>query len=239
MFLEKVNLQRELEKNRRKEVSEEEILEQVRSLFRSDEEENQEILKKLAGGVPSEENPFNLDLMESHRIFHISHIKNICITYRLRFLDTKYFKASLPHEALYEIKRLEKQHQISLKGFKIVAPSKNFRLENADDPMLFAPIGNDYFYLIHKWGDDLNPFRKLLMWPLKNMENLLFFTVLSSFLMTFIFRELFFAKHQAVSEFIMLFMFTFKAMVGLTVFYGVALGKNFSSGIWNSKYFNA
>lgn len=238
MWIERVNLQHRLEKYRDSKISENDILEQVKSLLQSEEEKDQKILERLRTGTPPEENAFDLDLLQSERIFHISHIKNICVTYRLRFLDTKFFKGPLPPQVLLQIKDLEKKHQLDLKGFRIMAPSKNFRLENADDPMLFAPIGNGYYYLIHKWGNDLNPFRKILMWPLKNIENLLLFTVFFSFVMTFVLRELFFSQYQATSEFIMLYMFAFKSMVGLLVFYGVALGKNFSSGIWNSKYYN-
>ena len=48
-----------------------------------------------------------------------------------------------------------------------MAPSKLFKLKNADDPLLFASLGSDYFYLIDKWGNDLSYFRKISMWPFK------------------------------------------------------------------------
>ena len=239
MLLDKINLQRELESYRKKEVSEEDILEQVKSFLQAEVDRDREILERVQEGSTSKGNHFNPDLLIPGKVFHISHIKNMCVNYRLRFLDTKYFKAGFPAEAVSEIKALEKIHNTSLHGFQIVAPSKNFRLKNADDPLLFAPIENGYYYLIHKWGTDLNPFRKILMWPLKNIENLLVFTIIFSFVLTFFLRAVFFSQYQATSEFIMLFLFSFKSMVGLLVFYGVALGKNFSSGIWNSNYFNA
>ena len=239
MLLDKINLQRELENYRKKDISEEDILEQVKSFLQAEEDKDREILERVQEGGISKGNDFDPNLLIPGKVFHISHIKNMCVNYRLRFLDTKYFKAELPPEAIFEIKDLEKKHHTSLHGFQIVAPSRNFRLKNADDPLLFAPIGNGYYYLIHKWGNDLNPFRKILMWPLKNIENLLVFTVIFSFVFTFLLRAIFFSQYQATSEFIMLFLFSFKSMVGLLIFYGVALGKNFSSGIWNSKYFNA
>ena len=39
-----------------------------------------------------------------------------------------------------------------------MAPSALFRLEKTDDPLLFVPLGNNYYYLVHKWGNDLHPF---------------------------------------------------------------------------------
>jgi hypothetical protein len=34
-----------------------------------------------------QENAFSIDLIESDRVYHISQIKEICIDFRLRFLD--------------------------------------------------------------------------------------------------------------------------------------------------------
>ena len=96
-------------------------------------------------------NQFDFDQLETNRIFHRDAIKKICIDYRLRFLNLSYFKSDVPVEAIERIKALEKSHKTEVKHMKIVAPSKLFRLKNADDPLLFVPIGNDYYYLIHKW----------------------------------------------------------------------------------------
>ena len=45
---------------------------------------------------------------------------------------------------------------------KMMAPSKLFELENYDDPLMFVNLGNNYYYLIHKWGNDMSFFRKIL-----------------------------------------------------------------------------
>src|SRR5699024_9523529 len=112
----------------------------------------------------------NLEVIEADRIFHLEQIKKICVVDRLRFLDSHYFKKELPIEALQKTKHIEKLHQTEFTGFKIMAPAKSFRLKNADDPLLFAPMGNGYYYLIHKWGNDLSPWRKLKAWPYKGIE---------------------------------------------------------------------
>ena len=77
-----------------------------------------------------------------------------------------------------------------------MAPSALFRLEKTDDPLLFVPLGNNYYYLVHKWGNDLHPFRKLSMWPFKNIWNLLFAILLFSFLVTEITPLTLFTKLQ-------------------------------------------
>lgn len=238
MAFDKINIEEELSNFRNKDISQQALLEQIQELLDCEEKNKEIVLERLQNEDFSEENEFLLEKMETQRIFHVSHIRNICVNYRLRFLETKYFKGELPEEALSEIRYLEKQHHTTLHGFRIMAPSQLFKLQNADDPILFAPIGNDYYYKIHKWGQDLSWWRRIAMWPVKNFENLLVFSLISSFLLTFGIRELFFSRYQSTVQFILLFLFTFKSVIGLILFYGMAMGKNFSSGNWNSKFFN-
>lgn len=185
---------------------------------------------------PSGVNDFDLEKLATANIFHIDNIKNTCIDYRLRFLDLKYFKNDLPQEAFDKIARLEAVHGTTLSGFKIMAPSKLFRLKNTDDPLLFVPIGNDYFYLIHQWGDDLNPFRKLFMWPFKNIWNLMVLIMGISWIATSLTPMAIFSKTTSWSTYWMVYFFMFKAIASIVLFYGFALGKNFNPAIWNSKY---
>ena len=238
MFGKSLNLQRKLEVVRNKKVSEAKLLEEVYAILHREQENEERVLRELQKGDAADGNKFVFDLLEANRIFHISHIKQLCVLYRLRFLDTRYFKSKLPAEAIQKVTALEKEHQTEIKGFKIIAPSKHFKLENADDPILFAPIGNNYYYLIHKWGKDLHPLRKLLVWPLRNFETLAVFSLVFSFIMALGIREVFYSQYRTTSQFIMIYLFTFKSVLGLILYYGIALGKNFNSGIWRSKYIN-
>lgn len=239
MILKRTNIENKLRKQRNAQITEFDILNEVRALFNKDHLKDRKIITELAQGTPHRSNAFDIDLLSSDGIFHIDQIKTICIDYRLRFLDTKYFKGALPYEAISKIKALEKAHNITLKGFKIIAPSRLFKLENADDPLLFAPIGNGYYYLIHKWGNDLNPLRKLMMLPFKTFENLVIFTLLISFLTTLIVPNGLFSHEMTASEFWMIFFFMFKSVAAIVIYYGFAAGKNFNTAIWDSKYFNA
>ena len=179
---------------------------------------------------------YKLDKINSDRIFHISDIKKICIDYRLRFLDFELFKASVPDEAYKNLKSFYSEHKELKREIKMMAPSSLFQLENYDDPLMFASLGNDYFYLIHKWGNDLSPFRKLLMWPFKNILNLIVFMIILSLFLTEITPAGLFSKSASVSSFFMIFFFMFKAVASRFIFYGFSLGKNFNKYIWNNKY---
>ena len=181
-------------------------------------------------------NKFQLSKLKKENIFHINTIKSTCIDYRLRFLDMKYFKGEIPLEAIEKIKQMEIDHNKKLNSFKIMAPSIMFRLKKTDDPLLFIPIGSNYFYLIHKWGNDLAPLRKIRMWPFRSITNLLLTLLVTSYFVTLITPISIFTKNPDSSGFWILFLFMFKALVSIILFLGVALGKNFNPKIWNSKY---
>ena len=185
---------------------------------------------------PESTNAFDIDRLATECIYHLDTIRDICIDYRLRFLDLKYFKNDLPQEAFDKIAALEIEHDTTLTGFKVMAPSKLFRLKNTDDPLLFVPLGNDYFYLIHQWGDDLHPFRKALMWPFKNIWNLLLTLLVVSWGVTLLTPMAIFTKTTSWTTFWMVYFFNFKAIASVVLFSGFALGKNFNPAIWNNKY---
>ncbi|WP_297702598.1 hypothetical protein [uncultured Eudoraea sp.] len=238
MLLKPTNIREQLYKSKLQ-FSEEQLINEVYLLLQKSTGKEGKILKKISGNAKSAENNFNFDLLETDRIFHIDQIKEICINYRLRFLDSKYFKGQIPDKTIDKIKLLEQKHNIEIEGFKIVAPSKLFKLADKDDPLLFAPIGNGYFYLIDKWGNDLHPLRRILVWPFKNIVNLTLLIVLISWLATLFIPDGLFSKSNSQMEFMILFFFMFKSIAAVVIFYGFALGKNFNPAIWNSKYFNA
>lgn len=181
-------------------------------------------------------NVFDIDTLDFSRVYHLETIKKVCIDYRLRFLDLKYFKGALPEAAYDQIDAVEKQHQTNLSDFKIMAPSILFRLVRTDDPLLFVPMGNDHYYLIHKWGNDLSPFRKAMVWPFKSVWTLLLTLLAVSYALTLITPMGLFTKTPDASTFWMLYFFMFKALASIVLFVGFALGKNFNPAIWNNKY---
>ncbi len=181
-------------------------------------------------------NAFDFDLLATDKIYHLDQIKKVSIDYRLRFLDLKYFKNKLPQEALDTIQALESAHDTQLGSFKIMAPSALFRLEKTDDPLLFVPLGKDYYYLVYKWGNDLHPLRKVLMWPFKNIWNLMLAVFAFSWVLTELTPMGLFTRTPDSSSYWMLLFFMFKAVASVVLYFGFALGKNFNPAIWNNRY---
>ncbi|WP_338156657.1 hypothetical protein [Robiginitalea aestuariiviva] len=228
MILERTNIEARLQAERQKSVQDT-PLDALLQEFR--------IAAPEAQQLPA--NTFNFDLLDTGRIYHERHIRQICIDYRLRFLDLKYFKPALPEEAQAAISKLENTHNTRLEGLKVMAPSRLFKLEDKDDPLLMAPMGNGYYYLVHKWGNDLHPLRKWLVWPFRNVINLSLLVLLMSYLLTLLVPDGLFSKQGGMAEFWIIFFFMFKSLAAVVIFYGFALGKNFNPAIWNSKYYNA
>lgn len=239
MKLEKTNIKSALNRVKLKELDSIDILEEIKNIFEADERHKNNIENNLCNGNFKTDNQFNFDLLVTENIYHLNHIRKICTDYRLRFLDSKYFKGDIPQEAISKVQRIEKDHKTELSSFKIIAPSKLFKLKDKDDPLLFVALGNDYFYFIHKWGNDLHPLRKALMWPFKNIVNLTLTVFILSYLATLLIPMGLFTKTNTGYEFWLLFLFIFKSAVGVVIFYGFAKGKNFNHAIWNSRYFNS
>lgn len=183
-------------------------------------------------------NTFDIDKVDTNRIYHIDQIKKICIDYRLRFLDAKLFKGQFPVEAIDEIKAIEKTHKTELSSLQMMAPSKLFKLENADDPLLFAPMGYGYYYLIHQWGNDLHPLRKWLVWPFKNLITMCAATLIGSFVLSLFVPLSVFTPNPTFSDFFLVYFFMFKSVAAIVIYYTFARGKNVNQAIWNSKYYN-
>ena len=238
-MLRRTNIQEKLNRERNRTISKTSIFSQIEEILKRNDNERERILDTISNGLYKTSNEFDFDKLKTENIYHIDQIQKICIDYRLRFLNSSFFKGEIPAEAISKIRRLEKSHDTAINGLKILAPSKLFKLEDKDDPLLFAPIGNDYFYLIHKWGNDLHPLRKLLMWPFKSVINLTLVVVLCSYLMTLLVPDGLFSKNSTTAQFWIIFFFMFKCMASVVIFYGFALGKNFTPAIWNSKYFNS
>ena len=203
-----------------------------------------ELLKVKGKSSIINKNPFfefdyNISKINSNKLFHVNQIKKICIDYRLRFLELNLFKGKVPKKAYQNLEKFKADHPNLKFDLKIMAPSKLFELENYDDPLLFASLGNGYYYLIHKWGNDLSFFRKISVWPFKNLVNILtFISIISLVITALVPGNIFYYDGKPGTQFFITFLFILKSVIAIFIYYGFSLGKNFNEFIWNRKYFN-
>src|SRR5690606_12241635 len=132
MLFRGTNIEQKLHRTRDRHGSGDHILAEVAEILHKDRLREKAINDRLGSKNGALGNDFEFDLLETERIFHLEQIKKICIDYRLRFLDSAFFKGTIPPEALSMIKALEREHGIQIKGFKIMAPSRLFKLEDRD-----------------------------------------------------------------------------------------------------------
>lgn len=237
MLLNTINLERELLTRRKKFKSEKAIMEEVKAIFAKNDFERNKIHETLQEKSSTIQNDLNFDLLDTDKIFHLEQIKKICIDYRLRFLDSNIFKNEIPEEAVTKIRILQKEHNTTLNGFKIIAPSKSFHLLNYDDPLLFVPIGNDYYYLIHKWGKEMNSLRRWVVLPFKNLWYFTVTSILISILISMLVPENNLSKTVPLAS-VIVFLFAFKSIFAVFAYYFFMMGKNFNEEIWQRKYYN-
>lgn len=204
------------------------LLEEVNTILEGEKENEIDIENRIFNGKASS---MPLQLMKSANVYDLAEIKELCIKYRLRFLDAKVFKGEIPSEAILKIKALEKKIGSKLEGFKVVAPKQLFQLEDKDsDPLLFIELPNNKFYFIHKWGGELNRFRAVMSWPMKRFMNM-FWSLLA---LAFVFSLA--IPTSNIYLFAFLFVHSFIAICGLTCLLVFTLRENFSDAEWDSKY---
>jgi len=230
----KVNLFEELLRERNKQISSIELKSLLKDIWEKEDLKKNRIAKSLNDKNNENFNKMKFEDMETKNIFHKDTIKSICVQYRLRFLDSNLFKGDYPDNITKVISDIEKKHETTLNNFMIMAPSKLFKIKSPDDPILFIPIGNDYYYLIHKWGEEFNYLRKLLVLPFKNIDNLTVFSILVSVFFALVGKL--FMPSLSSSEVFILFLFLVKGFIFIFFYMFFLTRRNFSESIWNSKY---
>ncbi|MBL7950747.1 MAG: hypothetical protein JNM62_03405 [Flavobacteriales bacterium] len=217
------------------------ILAEVHLLL-ADEQKQDDLLRAMVFSS-TEEKTVRLSSMDPERIFHREAIRDTCVRYRLRFLPAAYFKGPLPHQAVHALRVLERKADGPIRSFMIMAPPSRFKLCDSEaDPLLFVPVGDDRFYLVHKWGNDLAPYRSLVNWPLRSPLTLAIVVLMVAFALAALVPTSLLTTepgvgHWGTHRFVMMFWSTM-VCASFTVFGWFAFFGQFSKEAWNSRYFN-
>lgn len=219
------------------------LLDQVSSILSTSVKLDEDVLYRLQHPPVDQILDLNkLDESDQLNLFTIKEIKNICLKYNLRFLDSSYFKAEFPYEAISKIKAFEGKYQVKVKSFKVVAPAEVFKLEDCNkDPLLFAQLADNRYYLIHQWGSDMAWYRALQSFPVKSIYSYFIFMWLPAALVAFglPFSWLNVAPENEFTLRIWLTVHSFIALFFFVIFLGSTAHKNFSENSWDSKYYNS
>lgn len=240
MLFSPINLRKELIRERSRQQR---LMNDVHDLLLAEADKERDIVQRLKNGRSlGTTSEMMFAGTEDEHIFHIKQIRNTCIRYRLRFLDSGHFKAEYPYDAIINIKALETKLGKPIESFHLIAPENAFELENINkDPLLFASLGNDRYYLLHQWGNDLAWYKRILSWPLQNFKT--FFTslwILSAIIAFLIPSSIMHVFSFSSEIYLRLWLttHTFIILFGLSFWAGLTFEKTFSSLNWNSKYYN-
>ena len=102
----RTNLEKQLTKIRDKQYTSHDWKSQVALLFDQETIKTEKIVEKLTTVSSSSENNFDFEVLETSKIYHLDQIRKICIDYRLRFLDAKFFKGKIPYDLINDISEL-------------------------------------------------------------------------------------------------------------------------------------
>lgn len=243
-----VDIIEELSKERQRlDSNSNQFLESALDVLNNSFSHEEEITRRLTEGTYDEFRLSyeQLDKLDYSLIFNENVIQNIATKYRLRFLDSKLYVGTIPHEAKLKIRKIEENIGVKFKNFKVLAPASRFKLaDSTEDPILFANLGNGAFYMIHKWGDDMNWYRNAIHFPFRNITTLALTCIsLAMLINLFIPTDLFNSiGSKSIYHSLMLKAFFGFILAGLffvaSLIVGIMSSKEFSQDSWNSKYFN-
>ena len=166
-----MDLQEDRDRLERILLGQETLVNEVRAWLH--EEDTADALAEAAIRSSREDRVNTLNGLPPARLFSRRTIEEMCVRYRLRFLPSGLYKGELPRQAIAAVRALEARHGKVLRGFHVMAPARRFQLCDAnEDPLLFVQVGSDVYYLIHRWGSDLSPWRALLNWPFRTPVHL-------------------------------------------------------------------
>jgi hypothetical protein len=236
----KINILEGLRKVRnRTKTNEDTLVDEAQRILRNDLFTDKKILQNLKQYANSNELITEEDVNPEY-IFTLKEIKTMAINYRLKFLESKYYKPEIPYEAVLKIKELNATYKKELKQFKILSVAESFSGKAVENnAALFAKTNHDNYYVIHTWGTDLERGRKIKYWPLRNVETLaitiMVFTLIVTLslptnLITLDTKATYWCGYRAGTFFHLLIFFT-----GFTTYFTITFAKNFSSGNWNKQ----
>jgi hypothetical protein len=242
LIMKNVNLKNQLTqiRNRREASTSVDVLDEVYEVLHQAYCAERDLMHRMTAKAVAQ-SEFSWAALDAKQLFTTDDIKQLCIQYRLRFLDASKFKGDIPFEAVTKTKDLEQRVGVEFTHFKIVAPDDRFRLEDCDkDPLLFIRLSDRYYYLVHQWGNDMKWYRKLLVWPMRSFTTLgATIGMLSLLLSMLIPTQLIVGSDVSASGYarLALFFWFLVSISSIVTYIGFAFFKNVTVNQWNSPFF--
>lgn len=185
----KINLVDQLQKTDKDNVD---IVQAAQKLLDSHDQEKRHTLRKLGMSteIDHHDETMSKHLIKKHfrekygeGIIHIDEIKQACIKYKLRFLDSNKYVGKIDNQLADVVIRYCNKWKISPDPsyFKVLAPPEIFALVKVKeetalqnfvrilkDPIMFHYLGDDCYRIVHKWGNDFTFLRRIKAYPFQS-----------------------------------------------------------------------
>jgi hypothetical protein len=198
-----IDLEKELLSTNSKMTESDLLIKEINNLLAENTEKDINALKRiglLSGknveGITRESKIINSTSLDKGKIFTQNQIKDICEKYHLRFLPTRYYNGTIDPILPSKIREFESLVEAKKNFYYyVMAPAESFDLEERPlDPLFFAQLYGNSYYLVHKWGNDLSINRRISSFFYNRFNKIqysLVFTTFLTFLIYFISNDSF------------------------------------------------
>lgn len=210
----------------------------ISEITRTEERVQEKLLHTAKEIVKSGLNRYSgLEQGEGSKIVSGESIRRICLKYRLRFLEIKYFRGNLPGEALSALAEIRTRYGLALDKLSIIAPAGMLNLGRREkDPVLLAALPDGRYLIICKWGAEFSRLRAISAYPFRNPMTMLVSGSLISVFITVLLTWMVPALVLTAKEFLFGSFITWFGCMAYGLYISFAHAVFPTSAIWNSKF---
>jgi len=220
------------------------LLEEVDHIFSFSERRELEVMRHFGIGasVATGKNA-QFKLAQVNQFFKEEQLKNTCVKYRLRLLNSALYSGEIPYEVISVIKSYEHRHPGKEIQFFILAPSAFFLQDDEyKSPLLFASQGPERFEMICQWGKKRPFYSEFLRFPFRDIKSLVISSLVTGLCIAIFAGLLGLANGDTLFKSILykvpLIILTSGGFSTAALIYGLLTRTDFSSDNWNKEYFN-
>ena len=238
-----VQIQEELSRERKKiRSSEDLLLQEAHKLLLQEQFSEKNILSNLKSYTKS----FGLldeEGIDPGFIYSVREIRNICIRYRLRFVDSQVYTGEFPYEVVLKIKDLNAIQRKDLMFFKVLSPLENLKNPALNmDTLLFVQTVYGNYYLVHRWGNSLPASGKIKGFPFRSIETFMMCVITLTALVSLLLPNKYLTTDTHADYFSMYrvacFFHVLILVAGFCVCYLFKTNKSFSVSDWDNPKIN-
>lgn len=149
----------------------EQTVEEVKGLFFREQLVEEQILLEILSSSKGECSQVDELRLDFDRIYSRKQIIKKSLLKRFKFIDSAKYEKDFPIQTILDIKNEERYLNAKFKDFFVLVPRQRL-FSKAEEPMLFATLRNNNFYLLNESSPQVKPsfFKRLGDWIQKKIS---------------------------------------------------------------------